>query len=759
MGKKLVSRTAKVLSETKKSKDKEAIAIAYEHIPRNPEEQRHGSIYAVIEIEDNGGHAEVIADSILDALHNEYYLDTERDTISSFEAALAKVNEELAERSSEGQINWLGKLNAVLAVLSESTLHLSQAGKAEAYLYRGEQTMHVTENLSGDSINPLRTFINVASGDLTENDRVAFVTPGVFLKLSKSELRRFSTESSPKMAVDNLSKVLSGENSHTLPNAVLLLEMVSPEAYANEPEPDISTEAWVKPANDKLEPVSDSTLKGAAKVFDIMGKAATGAAAFVSTKVIPGIKTGSSKIRDKIKGFKKEGGAEKIILEDEKGDIAEDIVLNENEIKIQDAETPNLEITEDDNEVTESTTPGVNEFRIREEDTPKRLSLERFDFSFATKARDWTAKKAKGLKLPGKNKKLFLIGGAVLAVALIGLMIFNINTGKAEAEAKNKYTQAQEKYEEALTEVAAGQKNEAMDDLETAESLALEVKNSKYSTPEVDKLLADIEATQNQIEGITKNTATEFYNFDKGELNAVYSDGNLLYVLKNEDGSVYALDPKAKTLATIIEKPNLGGKIIFSTFIANRKVIVAYTTNNEIYEIDLSGKKATKQNISGTLESGIALSSFNSNIYILSPEENEIFKHTKISGGYGQKTAYFSSTENPNISDAKDLMIDSNIYVLNSNGQVEKYTAGKKQTFSVNGLPESASGVEHIFGNESTNGFYLYSKDKILKIDENQNFSTQYISDSVSDIKSMVAFDNSNIIFALSQGKLYAISY
>src|SRR5664279_2164835 len=118
MGKKLVSKTAKVLSETKKSKEKEAVAIAYEHIPRNPEEQTHGSLYAVLELEDKSGHAEEIAEGIIDAFHNEYYLDTDREPLASFESALAKINEELAERSGEGQINWLGKLNGVLAVLS-----------------------------------------------------------------------------------------------------------------------------------------------------------------------------------------------------------------------------------------------------------------------------------------------------------------------------------------------------------------------------------------------------------------------------------------------------------------------------------------------------------------------------------------------------------------------------------------------------------------------------------------------------------------
>lgn len=754
MGKKLVSRTAKVLSETKKSKDKEAIAIAYEHIPRNPEEQRHGAIYAVIEIEDASGHAESLADSILDALHNEYYMDNDRDSLASFEAALAKVNEELAERSSEGQINWLGKLNAVLGVLSDNTLHLSQAGKAEAFLYRGEQSIHVSEGLSGDSINPLRTFINVASGDLTENDRLVFVTPGIFLKVSKNELKRYVVESSPKFAVENLSRILSGDNTHALPNAALILDMVSPEALANEPEPDVSSEAWVKPQNNHLEPVGETTVRGTAKVFDLLGKAANGATTFIGVKVVPVVKKAAKKIQSKIKGFSEEKEAEKIILEDEREDfnaISENLDLPET----QNPEVPAEEVKLDQNEA-----PGVNEFRIREEKKPKRLSIERFDFSFGTKLKHWFSRGTHAMRLPqSKNRRYFLIGAIALCFVIVIAIVMNANAAKLREGTETKYAQAKFKYEEALTELAAGRKQNASEDLTAASNLAVEVKNSKYQISEIDKLISDIENTKNQIEGIIKNTAQEFFDFGKGELNALYSDGKIYYVLKNETGSVYALDPTAKTMATIIENPEIDGKIKFSTYIESRKVIVVYTDAKVIYEIDLAGKKVTKQTVSGTLEDGLAMASFNSNIYILSAIDNEIFKHIKIVGGYGQKTAYFAASENPSITAAKDLAIDSNVYILQGDGTVEKYTAGKKQTFALMGMPSGATGLEKIYAGVGLADLYLYAKNRIIRIDENQNFSAQYLSDGVDNITSILASDDSSKIMALSNGKIYSISY
>ncbi|MDD3679224.1 MAG: hypothetical protein PHT36_03235, partial [Patescibacteria group bacterium] len=283
MGKKLVTRTAKVLSETKKTKDKEAIAVAYEHIPREPEEIAHGSIYAVIEVEDKSGKAEELAEKIIDVLHDAYYDDLGKEPLEAFENALAKINDELTDRSSEGHINWLGKLNAILAVFSNNTLHVTQAGKAEAYLYRGEHTMHITEELAGDEINPQRTFINIASGDLAEKDKVTFVTPGVFYKMSKHELKNYATNSSPKIAAENISKLLAGENGTTKPNALLIVEMVSPESLISDDESEKSNEVWVPTQNKKTENMTE----GAIGLIGKIGNLSSALLLFIKTKAIP----------------------------------------------------------------------------------------------------------------------------------------------------------------------------------------------------------------------------------------------------------------------------------------------------------------------------------------------------------------------------------------------------------------------------------------------------------------------------------------
>lgn len=745
MGKKLVSKTAKVLSETRKSKDKEAVAIAYEHIPRNPEEQAHGSLYAVIELEDSGGHAEEIAESIIDALHKEYYDDTTRDSLSSFESALGKINEELAERSSEGQINWLGKLNAVLGVLSESTLHLSQTGKADAYLYRGDHEMHITEDLSGDSVNPLRTFINVASGDLTEKDRVAIVTPGVFFKISKSELKKYATEGSPKTAVEDLSKVLAGENGTALPNAVMLLEMLSPESFAVEPEPETSTEVWVKEEGSKMSEMSEKTLHGTAKAFDYIGKAAKGTSAFITTKAFPAIKSGAKRI---MKNFKKEEGAERIIIESE-----------EKVAPIKEAEgNDNIDLEYDSGilEKPAAETTSGNEIRIKEQ-KPSRLSIERFNFSGLGKYKDKFSSGFKKIKMPsGKFSLVYLIIGIILASSLVGYLVISSNNKKQLQAAESIFNQASEKYNQAVSEIDTGKRALAIEDLATAEKLANDVKATKYKKSETEKLLADITVTRERALGVIKNTASVFADFGKGTLDGFFTDGTLFYGVNYSDGSVYALDLKAKTVGTITEKPSIDGKIKFATLITKRKTLVVYTDQKSLYEIDLVSKKTTKQTVTGGLEDGVALSAYNANIYILSPSENQVYKHTSTTSGYGKKTAYVASGQ---FSSGIDIAIDSDIYVLSSGGEIQKYTAGVKKDYAVKGLPESTSDITRIYTDTTLKGQYLFNTSKVIKIDENQSFVAQYISDSVKDIKGMIVDDKSSTIYTLSEGKIYSISF
>jgi hypothetical protein len=744
VAKKLVSRTAKVLSETKKTKDKEAVAVAYEHIPRNPDELKHGSIYAVIELEDKGGHAEEIAERIIDVLHESFYENLEKEPLESFEASLAKINDELADRSSEGQINWLGKLNAILGIFSENTLHVTQTGKAEAYLYRGEHTMHITEDLAGDSINPQRTFINIASGDLTEKDKVALATPGVFYKISKSELKNYTQESSPKNAADNISKLLSGENGTVKPNAILIMEMISPESYAADDEATESAEAWVKEDSSAMEDVSKGVTGGAFKFFDFIGKAFGATSAFISTKALPIVKEGTQKAGHKIKKFRKVEDAENIILESEERLSAE---------RIKEADT-NLEIDTDDG-ILETPVDNTKEIRIKEtRRKPKLLSVERFDFSFLERLKERTTSGAKGIRLPkGKNSYLYIGVAVFFIISLVAYLGYAGTIKEAKSASETKLNQANSLYEESLTELANGDYRVASSNLISAEKLATEVAGSKYLNDEARDLLTKINDKKDEASRITRNTAQLFNEFETN-IDQIFTNGTLIYAVDYETGSVSSVDPKSGATAKITENPAIEGKILFSNIVTSRNTLVAYTENQEVYEINLDNGNLAKQNINGGWEEATALSSFGTNIYLLSPTDNQIYRHLKIARGYGQKADYFNTPQT--LGGAIGIAIDGSLYLTDKSANVSKFTSGVREEFALQDLPIDYSDVRGIYTTPNTDGLYLYTKNLVIKIDENGKFVSQYANDGAKEIKGVFVLENK--IFFLSDNNIFALN-
>lgn len=743
MGKKLVPRTAKVLSETKKTKDKEAVAIAYEHIPRNPAEQQHGSIYAVIELTDKSGHAEEIAERIIDVLYENYYEDTDKDALAAFEGALAKINDDLTERSSEGQIEWLGKLNAVLGVLSENTLHVTQAGKAEAYLYRGEHAMHITDGLAGDAINPQRTFINIASGDLAEKDRVALVTPGVFFKISKSELKKFATTSSPKMAAEDLSQLLSGDNGTTKPNAVMLMEMLSPESFISDETAEEQTEVWVREDKNTVEEIGNGVAGGTVKVFDYLGKAYAGASTFITTKAIPNIKKSATRAKEGYQNFQKEKSAESVILESEE--------------KISHDKPMDLEVDLDDG-ILETPLEDTADRTIRIKETrrkPKLLSLERFDFSFMQRAKSGFNGKRFGLKLPkGKYSYIYLGIAAALVLGLVLYFSFNGVSPTSNSDLANKYAQAQSLYDESQTSIGSGDYATASSDLEAATTLVNELLAANYNTNETQALLDKINQSKDQANRVTRNAGSLFYEFEN-PVSQIYSSGKVIYGVNFENGAVYSVDPLSGSAATIKTSGDAVTNIKYATLVTSRNTLVAYTESNELYEIDMTNGKTTKQTVSGGLESANAIDFFQTNIYLLSQAENQIYKHFNTASGYGKKTAYFK--EAPDLSNVIDIAIDGAVYTTDATGEVNKYTSGVRDSYAITGLPKEYTDIKGIYTSIDTTGIYLFTSDLVIKIDEKGKFVAQYAQDGATNISSVYVDDNGKMYF-LSDNKLYVIS-
>ncbi len=341
-------------------------------------------------------------------------------------------------------------------------------------------------------------------------------------------------------------------------------------------------------------------------------------------------------------------------------------------------------------------TPEVGEFEKEKSDL-----LSKFNISFARLAI------VNFLKFPkigevNHRRKLILTVVLIIAALLITTVVLSIrkqNQERVNALLKNVYTPASEKYKEGESLISLN-KNLANDSFEEAYKILNDNKSKFPKGGKEEKQVLDLlDKTQkalSETSGITKVSAKEedekespLLALSKG-LNYVTQDKNNLYFIKN---GVVQRDKGNEKEQTIIESPDL------------------------------------PKGIGG-------LSVYNSNIYVLSRGDNQIFR---FSGKDFDKGNYFQK-EAPSLSNAKAIAIDGAIWILFSDGNVAKYTRGVSDNLNITRLDKALLSPTRIFTDVDTKNVYILDNgnSRIVVLGKNGEYQAQY---QAAQLKNAKAFD------------------
>jgi hypothetical protein len=85
--------------------------------------------------------------------------------------------------------------------------------------------------------------------------------------------------------------------------------------------------------------------------------------------------------------------------------------------------------------------------------------------------------------------------------------------------------------------------------------------------------------------------------------------------------------------------------------------------------------------------SGEDVKSYQRNLYILSAANRKIYKYERLTNRYAAPVQY---NVNGDLTDAIDMTIDGNVYVLKRGGTLLKYYRGEVQPFKILRLPKDA---------------------------------------------------------------------
>lgn len=145
-----------------------------------------------------------------------------------------------------------------------------------------------------------------------------------------------------------------------------------------------------------------------------------------------------------------------------------------------------------------------------------------------------------------------------------------------------------------------------------------------------------------------------------------------------DDTSVYGVTP-ANTIALQATLPSSTTETIVHAFDdgeGGNAILVG--SNGSLFEYDAEDKTIIER--AGSIEETnyIHGTLYNGSIYTLVPEENQIFRQRRLGARFGAGGAWLD--DGIDISNATDLAIDGKVYVVRSNGTIERYAQGARES-------------------------------------------------------------------------------
>jgi|GEM_PF-2629307 len=187
-------------------------------------------------------------EKILKSAVNTLRRNFKKSSQEGFENAIAQINEDLSGIASQGQIAWVDKLNACIAVRQADSLAVATTGKIHAYLFREGQLSDIAD--SGRSKqNPLRAFENFAIGKVAKKDYLIFTTNQLFNYIAIERLQKILNDLPIGTACKTIGDLIKELADESISFGTFIVELgyfkdsVAPQIF-EEPEqrPKISAE-------------------------------------------------------------------------------------------------------------------------------------------------------------------------------------------------------------------------------------------------------------------------------------------------------------------------------------------------------------------------------------------------------------------------------------------------------------------------------------------------------------------------------------
>ena len=765
-------------------KEKKAFCDTFIYEPENVQEQSLGNLYIVGNISNElSENSSYLVNLLASIVKKEYYANFKRTPFEALESSLYKANMTLADFTESGNSSWIGNLDMIVAAWNEETLHFSLTGRIKAFLIRDDKITDIGQGLSKkeEKPHPFKTFANIATGSLEENDKIIFATPEIIRHFSLQTLKNIFSIETNKEALRKIEDFFQKEKiKENL--GILTLETKKEILHREE----------IALRQIKIEPEKE-----------------------IEEETIERIETNNQTQEDEIKKDEK-----KLTLENILGYRPDEKQENGFEEEISNEENQEYEIKQTKKEITFSKISSIAHiFRVKLGMIKEKLknavlivvkftkiklvpaislALKKFFSVFKKALKTITIRKSTATlevekpalakneifersqhlqKIKTKwnsfpfSSRLLLSTSLILIILFAGSLML-LSQKKSHEINLTRYseilTQANQKEDEAEAALIYQDETKARKNLKESRELLGEIFGSDYLQEEAKELEAKIQEQLKKLDRIVEISEPKIiYDFknlkSEIEVKGILNLNNLLFSYNSSNNAVYKYD-LAENVGLNIETDSNGlgrlqkaavlsdGRFIFYT--DSPGLAIFNPNQDELKKIDaFLPKEISSENLKD-------ISSYGTNVYLLDAYNDQIWKHTAILGGFSKSRAWIKPNEESDFSQCVSLAIDGAIYILKQDGTILKYLSGYKKEFA--GLSEITQPIEQATKIYTLPGYanlyILEPKNKrVLIFDKQGKIVRQYFSDRFNDLKDLVVLEKEKKIYLLNGTEIVEI--
>lgn len=298
--------------------------------------------------------------------------------------------------------------------------------------------------------------------------------------------------------------------------------------------------------------------------------------------------------------------------------------------------------------------------------------------------------------------------------------------------------------------------NVILDEIETEARAMLE---TEFFNSEAMAILEEVQTLRDDINNTLRVSEPSPY-VDLTEKNA---NASAVGLGQNEEGLV-AFE-SGQVYDIILDRPldpkpvNEGQRLANVTTMEDFNNIVFLTESNQMVEYNGENFDLVDTQ-DDAWKPGVDLAAYGKFLYILNPEENQIYKYSRGNSGYAGASNY---NQNADLDAAVSLAIDGSVYVLKQGGEIIKLFKGEVADFQIEDLAVDINEANEILTTPDLNFLYVLDSvnERVVVLEKDAGLGARYrgqIQFENLDIQGIQVDRGEELLYAVTPKAIYRVS-